>query len=84
MRTNQYLAIGELSADFALPFARTQEPVPFGADTGGPTRLSFLLCAPDEVTRLHSLARLARLLDSITPPQLQREAALPQAAVREP
>ncbi|MDB6076744.1 MAG: system, fructose-specific component [Akkermansiaceae bacterium] len=41
---------------------RTKEPVDFGADNGEGTSLFFLLCATDDRSHLHGLARLARVL----------------------
>lgn len=60
--------------DTLLAFVRVAEPIPFGADNGAPTRLFFLLCAPSDTAHLHGLARLARLLDSITLAELQHNA----------
>ncbi len=45
-----------------LCFLRTAAPVDFGAEDGGGTSLFFLLCAPDDRSHLHGLARLARIL----------------------
>jgi len=40
----------------------TPSGVPFGAEDGSLTRLFFLVCCKDELTHLHVLARLARIL----------------------
>jgi len=45
-----------------LCFLRTAAPVDFGAENGEGTSLFFLLCAPDDRSHLHGLARLARIL----------------------
>lgn len=45
-------------------FLRTKEPVDFGSDDGEGTSLYFLLCAQDDRSHLHGLARLARILHS--------------------
>lgn len=45
-----------------LCFLRTAAPVDFGAEDGEGTSLFFLLCAPDDRSHLHGLARLARIL----------------------
>jgi mannitol/fructose-specific phosphotransferase system IIA component (Ntr-type) len=41
---------------------RTTAPVDFGAEDGEGTSLFFLLCAPDDSSHLHGLARIARVL----------------------
>jgi len=41
---------------------RTKKPVDFGSEAGEGTSLFFLLCAPDDRSHLHGLARLARVL----------------------
>lgn len=48
--------------ELLLVFMRTAGAVDFGAPDGQPTRLYFLLCAPDDQSYLHSLARLSRIL----------------------
>ena len=45
-----------------LCFLRSETPVDFGAEDGEGTSLFFLLCAPDDRSHLHGLARLARIL----------------------
>lgn len=45
-----------------LCFLRATAPVDFGADDGEGTSVFFLLCAPDDRSHLHGLARLARIL----------------------
>jgi excisionase family DNA binding protein len=45
-----------------LCFLRTATPVDFGAEDGEGTSVFFLLCAPDDRSHLHGLARLARIL----------------------
>ena len=45
-----------------LCFLRSAAPVDFGADDGEGTSVFFLLCAPDDRSHLHGLARLARIL----------------------
>ena len=45
-----------------LCFLRTVAPVDFGAENGEGTSVFFLLCAPDDRSHLHGLARLARIL----------------------
>jgi len=49
-----------------LCFLRTAAPVDFGAEGGEGTSLFFLLCAPDDRSHLHGLARLARTLQGGT------------------
>ena len=49
-----------------LCFLRTAAPVDFGADNGEGTSVFFLLCAPDDRSHLHGLARLARILQGGT------------------
>ena len=49
-----------------LCFLRTAAPVDFGAEGGEGTTLFFLLCAPDDRSHLHGLARLARILQGNT------------------
>lgn len=51
---------------FLLAFVRARSPISFGAQDGEPTSLFFLLCAPDDASHLHGLARLARMLDANT------------------
>lgn len=63
-----------------LCFARTERPVPFGAEDGEPTQLFFLLCTPDDRSHLHSLARLIRVLDRPTL-ELLRRVATPADAI---
>ena len=41
---------------------RTSQPIAFGSEDGELTRLFFLLCAPDDRSHLHGIARLARIL----------------------
>lgn len=45
-----------------LCLLRTKSPVDFGAEDGEGTSLFFLLCAPDDRSHLHGIARLARIL----------------------
>lgn len=45
-----------------LCLLRTKAPVDFGAEDGEGTSLFFLLCAPDDRSHLHGIARLARIL----------------------
>lgn len=45
-----------------LCLLRTKTPVDFGAEDGEGTSLFFLLCAPDDRSHLHGIARLARIL----------------------
>ncbi|MBC8126199.1 MAG: PTS sugar transporter subunit IIA [Gloeobacteraceae cyanobacterium ES-bin-144] len=45
-----------------LCFLSIEKPIDFGAEDGKGTSLFFLLCAPDDRSHLHGLARLARLL----------------------
>ncbi|MEI7908238.1 MAG: PTS sugar transporter subunit IIA [Verrucomicrobiota bacterium] len=45
-----------------LCFLRSARPVNFGAEDGEGTSIFFLLCAPDDRSHLHGLARLARIL----------------------
>jgi PTS system nitrogen regulatory IIA component len=45
-----------------LAFGRTSSGIPFGSENGRLTDLFFLICAMDDVTHLHILARLSRLL----------------------
>lgn len=45
-----------------LAFGRTTSGIPFGSETGRLTDLFFLICAMDDATHLHILARLSRLL----------------------
>jgi len=45
-----------------LCFLRSATPVDFGAEDGEGTSIFFLLCAPDDRSHLHGLARLARIL----------------------
>ncbi len=40
----------------------THSGIPYGAEDGSLTRLFFMICCKDEKTRLHVLARLARML----------------------
>lgn len=47
-----------------LCFLRTCSPVDFGAENGAGSTLFFLLCARDERSHLHAMARLARILQA--------------------
>lgn len=49
-----------------LCFLSVEKPIDFGAEDGKGTSLFFLLCAPDDRSHLHGLARLARLLQPET------------------
>lgn len=49
---------------FAL--LRTEKPIAFGAESGEPTRLYFLIAAVDDRAHLYALARLTRVLRSPT------------------
>lgn len=49
-----------------LCFLRTSSPIDFGAEDGEGTSLFFLLCAPDDRSHLHGIARLARILHGFT------------------
>jgi excisionase family DNA binding protein len=49
-----------------LAVLRTAQPVPFGAEDGGPTRLFFLVAAIDDRAHLYALARLTRVVRGAT------------------
>lgn len=49
-----------------LCFIRTTRPIDYGAEDGEGTSLFFLLCAPDDRSHLHGIARLARALQGRT------------------
>lgn len=55
-----------------LAVLRTEQPVPFGADDGAPTRLFFLIAAIDDRAHLYALARLTRILRGTTLQHLLR------------
>src|SRR5690606_25276952 len=60
--------------DFLLAFVRAADPIPYGALDGEPTDLFFLLCATDDASHLHGLARIARMLDADTLAELRSAA----------
>ncbi|MBE2213910.1 MAG: PTS sugar transporter subunit IIA [Opitutaceae bacterium] len=49
-----------------LSVLRTEQPIPFGAEDGKPTRLFFLIAAIDDRAHLYALARLTRVVRGAT------------------
>ncbi|MCC5833410.1 MAG: PTS sugar transporter subunit IIA [Opitutales bacterium] len=69
-------------SDYVIAIHRAATPVPFGSEDGESTHLFFLLCAPDDRTHLHGLARLARILDPATIEALKsRETFYPEQVI---
>ncbi len=57
-------------AESFIIVGRTDSGIPFGDPSGVLTRLFFLICCKDERTHLHVLARLSRMLDEKSLPEL--------------
>lgn len=66
--------------DNIVAFGRTASGIPFGAPRGALTDLFFLMLSIDSQIHLHLLARLARLVQSVTFLEALRAAETPVAA----